>query len=123
MASAFDWPFFDEAHRTFAASLREWSVSTLGSAPHGADVDADCRTLVRTLGEAGWLRYTVPRAYGGIHERLDVRSLCIARETLARVSALADFPFAMQGLGVGPVTLYGSDALRERYLPRVATGA
>ena len=86
------------------------------------DVDADCRALVKQLGDAGWLRYAVPADYGGMHDKLDVRSLCIARETLSRVSGLADFAFAMQGLGVGPITLFGSSELKAKYLPRIARG-
>lgn len=86
------------------------------------DVDAQCRKNVKALGEGGWLAYTVPASHGGIHERLDVRSLCIARETLASFSGLLDFSFAMQGLGAGPISLFGSTDLRKRYLPRVASG-
>ncbi len=96
-----------------------------GSGSHAAghdDVDATCRSLARQLGDAGWLRYAIPAESGGIYEKLDVRSLCIARETLARVSGLADFTFAMQGLGAGPISLFGSAGLRERYLRRVGTG-
>jgi acyl-CoA dehydrogenase len=87
-----------------------------------ADVDAECRDLVRRLGAAGWLRYTVPASHGGAFERLDVRALCLARETLARADGLADFAFAMQGLGAGPISLFGSDELKARYLPPVAAG-
>jgi acyl-CoA dehydrogenase len=86
------------------------------------DIDATCRSLVKQLGKAGWLRYTIPSGYGGAHEKLDVRSLCIARETLARISGLADIMFAMQGLGAGPISLFGSPALKERYLRRVGMG-
>src|SRR5207253_10414460 len=68
------------------------------------------------------LRYSVPKAYGGINETLDVRSLCIIRETLARYSGLADFVFALQGLASGPISLFGSDHLRRAYLPKVAHG-
>ena len=96
-----------------------------GSGSHATghhDVDATCRSLARQLGDAGWLRYAIPAEAGGIHEKLDVRSLCIARETLARVSGLADFTFAMQGLGAGPISLFGSSGLKERYLRRVGTG-
>ena len=128
-AATFDWPFFDDAHRVLARDLRAWArrAAEVHPAPgtgraHDGDVDAECRALVRALGDAGWLRHAVPAAWGGARERLDVRSLCIARETLARVSGLADFAFAMQGLGAGPISLFGSDALRERYLPRVARG-
>jgi len=85
-------------------------------------VDNTCRTLVKALGDGGWCRYAVPAAYGGIHEKLDVRSLCLIRETLARHSGLADFAFAMQGLGSGAISVFGSEQLKQRYLPDVATG-
>jgi acyl-CoA dehydrogenase len=78
--------------------------------------------MVKKLGDAGWLRYAVPKAYGGATENLDVRSLCIIRETLARRSGLADFVFALQGLGVGPITQFGCEALKSAYLPNVASG-
>ncbi|MES2177592.1 MAG: acyl-CoA dehydrogenase family protein [Gemmatimonadota bacterium] len=121
-ASTFDWPFFDEAHRALAVTMRQWTLRELGDDTHGASVDEYCRSLVAKLAAGGWLRYTVPAAFGGQHDRLDVRSLCIARETLARVSALADFSFAMQGLGVGPITIFGSEELKARYLPPIASG-
>ena len=121
-AAALAWPFFDDAHRALAPALRAWATATIDPGPHGTDVDDACRALVRQLGAAGWLRHTVPEAYGGVSATLDVRALCLARETLARVSGLADFAFAMQGLGAGPVSLFGSDTLRRRYLPRVARG-
>jgi acyl-CoA dehydrogenase len=125
-AEPYVWPFFTDAHRTLASELREWALREAaaieGGGDGGGDVDAACRTFVKRLGGAGWLRYAVPAAYGGVYERLDVRSLCIARETLARVSGLADFAFAMEGLGSGPISLFGSPALKARYLPMVATG-
>jgi acyl-CoA dehydrogenase len=117
-----DWPFFDPAHRDLAARLDEWAAQRLSDAHEDADVDDTCRRLVKRLGEAGWLRYAVPAAYGGALERLDSRSLCLIRETLARHAGLADFAFAMQGLGSGAISLYGSEALKQRYLPRVASG-
>ena len=86
------------------------------------DVDGSCRRLVRAMGEAGWLRAAVPAAYGGLYPTFDVRTLCLAREILAYHDGLADFAFAMQGLGTGSITLAGSDALKARYLPRVARG-
>ncbi len=86
------------------------------------DVDAACRAWVRALGDAGILRYCVPAAYGGARETLDSRALCVARETLAYHDGLADFAFAMQGLGSGPITLAGSDAQRAHWLPAVARG-
>lgn len=117
-----EWPFFEGRHRDLARDIRQWSGAELWSAPEPDDVDAACRSLVRQLGEAGWLRHAVPAAYGGVSAVLDARSLCVIREALATASGLADFSFAMQGLGTGPITLFGSDALRKRYLPDVATG-
>ena len=76
----------------------------------------------RKLGAGGWLRYCVPAAYGGVHEQLDVRSLALIRETLARHSGLADFAFAMQGLGSGTISLFGTEAQKQSYLPAVAKG-
>jgi len=117
-----NWPFFEDRHRELAAALGAWAERELSGLGEPEDVDAACRDLVARLGEAGWLRHAVPAAYGGARETLDVRSLCLARETLARHSGLADFSFAMQGLGSGPITLFGDDALRRRYLPAVAEG-
>ncbi|HEX8393228.1 MAG TPA: acyl-CoA dehydrogenase family protein [Longimicrobium sp.] len=117
------WPFFDEEHRAFAAELQAWTEEHVPPTGHAhQDVDAACRALVRQLGAGGWLRHAVTAPYGGARERLDVRTLCLSRETLAHAWGLADFAFAMQGLGAGPITLFGSDALRERYLPAVAAG-
>ena len=120
--SYLDWPFFEPAHRELADRLDEWAADNLGDAHAEGDADETCRQLVRRLGAAGWLRYAVPAAYGGALERLDSRSLCLIRETLARHAGLADFAFAMQGLGSGAISLYGSEMLKERYLPRVASG-
>jgi alkylation response protein AidB-like acyl-CoA dehydrogenase len=116
-----DWPFFGNSHKDLASELESWCESAL-AAPHGEDVDAECRALVGKLGEGGWLRYCVPAAYGGIHDALDVRSLALIRETLARHSGLADFVFAMQGLGSGTISLFGSEAQKRSYLPAVAAG-
>lgn len=116
-----DWPFFADSHRTLAGGLGDWAARALPWTTH-ADVDAECRRLVRLLGEAGWLRYCVPAAHGGILPGLDARSLCIARETLAFHDGLADFAFAMQGLGSGAITLAGTTAQKARWLPPVAQG-
>jgi len=116
-----DWPFFDNSHRELASKLESWCESALAAA-HGGDVDSECRALVGRLGDGGWLRYCVPAAYGGIHDGLDVRSLALIRETLARHSGLADFVFAMQGLGSGTISLFGSEAQKRSYLPAVAAG-
>jgi len=118
----FDWPFFDAPQRALAADLDAWAAANVAHLDHGADVDALCRDLVARLGRDGWLRYCVPAAYGGAAERIDSRSLCIAREILARHEGLADFAFAMQGLGSGAISIAGSEEMKRRYLPRVARG-
>jgi acyl-CoA dehydrogenase len=87
-----------------------------------ADVDATCRALVGALGEAGLLAHAVPAPYGGVRDTLDVRTLCLIRETLAYQHGLADFAFAMQGLGSAPVSLYGSEEMKARILPPVGQG-
>jgi acyl-CoA dehydrogenase len=121
-SSFLSWPFFEDRHRHFAADLKAWASNGIDCLVDERDVDASCRRLVRRLGEAGWLRAAVPQAYGGLYPAFDVRTLCLARETLAYQDGLADFVFAMQGLGTGPVTLFGSEALKQRYLPPVARG-
>ncbi|MBW8726777.1 MAG: acyl-CoA dehydrogenase family protein [Inquilinus limosus] len=120
--SFLDWPFFEDRHRVLAAELDAWAGATLPGLVDHHDVDGSCRRLVSALGQAGWLRHAVPASHGGASERLDVRSLCLIRETLARHEGLADFAFAMQGLGTGPVTLFGSNALKDRILPPVRDG-
>ncbi len=119
-----DWPFFDAEHRSLEASLDLWAKSHLSelTANEHHDLDGTCRGIVAALGEAGYLGYAVPADCGGLLERLDVRSLCIIRETLARHSGIADFAFAMQGLGSGPVSLFGSEEQRQHYLTGVAAG-
>jgi alkylation response protein AidB-like acyl-CoA dehydrogenase len=120
--SHLSWPFFEERHRQLAARLEDWASSHLGEHGYG-DVDEQCRSLVRCLGEGGWLRYAVGgTAYGGAFDAIDTRSICLLRETLARRSGLADFAFAMQGLGSGAITLAGTEQQKRRYLPRVAEG-
>ncbi|MBV9882698.1 MAG: acyl-CoA dehydrogenase family protein [Sphingomonadaceae bacterium] len=119
--SFLDWPFFDNSHRELAAALESWCETNLDG-DHGRDVDGACRALVRKLGDGGWLRYCVPAAYGGVHEALDVRSLALIRETLARHDGLADFAFAMQGLGSGTISLFGTEDQKRAYLPAVAKG-
>jgi len=109
-----DWPFFEERHRALARELDAWATQHVPHA-HGADVDAECKSLVRALGQGGWLRHAVGEA-------IDTRAICLIRETLARHSGLADFAFAMQGLGSGAISLAGTPAQRERYLPRVMQG-
>ncbi len=110
--SYLSWPFFEDRHRDLAARLENWCAAHL-PVDH-SDTDAACRALVRALGEAGFLRHT--------GAPLDVRSLCVIRETLARHDALADFAFAMQGLGMGAVTLFGSPEQRK-WLEKTTVGA
>ncbi len=117
-----EWPFFDAAHRRFASDLAAWAKREVAHHIDHADTDRSCRALVRSLGEAGWLKAVVPAAYGGLSEKLDVRTLCIAREILAWHESLADFAFAMQGLGTGSISLFGTDELKGKYLPPVRDG-
>ena len=119
--SYLDWPFFDDAHRALAADAAAWRDERLHVAGEH-DPAAACRAYVAALGAAGWLKYTVPRAHGGALDSLDVRSLCLLRETLGYASGLAEFAFAMQGLGSGPISLFGSESLKRKYLPEVAAG-
>ena len=120
-ATYLTWPFFDEPHRDLAQQLRAWATASLEE-EHEVDEYAATRALVKKLGQGGWLRYSVSAPHGGLHERLDVRSLCVIRETLAWHSGLADFAFAMQGLGSGPISLFGTEAQRAVYLSAVARG-
>ncbi|KGG89242.1 acyl-CoA dehydrogenase family protein [Comamonas thiooxydans] len=116
------WPFFEPHHARLTQSLDAWARQNIAHA-HGPDVDAECRKLVKALGEAGWLRHAVAgTAYGGAGEHIDTRAICLIRETLARHSGLADFAFAMQGLGSGAISLAGSEEQKKRYLSLVARG-
>jgi acyl-CoA dehydrogenase len=126
-ASYLAWPFFDEGHRELAREFERWSAEALPQLIDGADVNLDAvyactGRLVRELGSAGLLKVCVPAAYGGAREGLDVRSLCLAREILARGSSLADFALAMQGLGSVPITLAGTEAQKRAFLPGVVAG-
>jgi len=112
-----DWPFFDAHHRALALELDAWACDNIHHI-HGGDVDAACRALVANLGRAGWLDHAI----GGQGRAIDTRAICLIRETLARHAGLADFAFAMQGLGSGAISLFGSAAQQQRYLPRVASG-
>ena len=117
MTDWLDWPFFEPRHRQLEARLEQWCADNIGDG-HADDVDAACRALVEDLGRAGFLKLCV--ADGDTAP--DVRSLAIARSTLARASGLADFAFAMQGLGSGAISLFGSDGQKEEWLPKVAAG-
>jgi acyl-CoA dehydrogenase len=117
--SFLDWPFFEPRHRAFAAKLDAWADANLKSVDHH-DVDAACRALVAALGRDGFLQNTAPGDSDA--EKIDVCTLAIARETLARHSGLADFVFAMQGLGAGPISLFGTPAQRAAWLPKTRAG-
>lgn len=125
--SFLSWPFFDDGHRLQAHELECWAADVLPPLLEGAEDSADAvyacvGRLVRELGQAGWLRACVPAAYGGRREKIDVRSLCLSREILARAYGLADFAFAMQGLGSAPISLFGHDDQKQAILPRIAAG-
>lgn len=115
--SHLDWPFFDERHRTLAVQAERWAKSHLADADAARHLDRECRRLAAAYGEAGFLQHVVAR-----DGRIDVRALCVCRETFAQHSGLAEFVFAMQGLGSGPISLFGSEALKAEYLPRVISG-
>jgi acyl-CoA dehydrogenase len=127
-----EWPFFTPAHRDLAERVDSWATqrftrelcATDGSAhPEDRDsIDAACRERVRDLGRAGWTRYSVPFDAEAPVAEFDVRALALIRETLAWHDGLADFAFAMQGLGSGAISLAGSREIKHRYLPRVAAG-
>jgi acyl-CoA dehydrogenase len=133
-----DWPFFEQRHRDLARDLDAWAEKNIPH-KHGPDVDAECRALVKSLGAAGWLNHAVPAVRPELVEgparglrqaqpersikgEIDTRAICLIRETLARHSGLADFAFAMQGLGSGAISLQGTPAQKEKYLGKVARG-
>lgn len=119
------WPFFEPTHRELAQQLSDWAHAQLANAPHPEAreaVDTRCRELVAALGRGGFLKHGVPAPVTGRPARFDVRALALARETLAWYDGLADFAFAMQGLGSGAITLAGSNELKARYLPPAARG-
>jgi len=120
-----DWPFFEEPHRQLKQELVVWASAHIH--PDHTDessVDAQCRTLVYQLGQAGWLRHAIAgKAYGALNDSVDTRSICLLREELAWHHGLADFAFAMQGLGSGAICLFGSELQKQHYLPRVAQGS
>lgn len=118
--SFLSWPFFEDRHRALAAALDAWADGALSGIDHG-DVDAACRAIVGRLGRDGWLAHSAPDPNGG-DTSLDVRTLCLIRETLARHDGLADFAFAMQGLGAGAISLFGSEEQRRAWLSRTRAG-
>jgi acyl-CoA dehydrogenase len=122
-----DWPFFDDSHRKFAVDLTAWAekeIAPLQDDDHHTHdaLDASFRKIIDKLGSAGWLKYTIPAAYGGALENFDVRHMALARSILGYHTGLADFAFAMQGLGSGAITLFGSEDIKQKYLPEVGIG-
>lgn len=115
-----NWPFFEPRHRELSEKLETWCREHLAHVPHD-DLDTTCRGLVRTLAAAGWLAHAAPDPAQPAAKH-DVRSLCLIRETLGRFSALAEFAFAMQGLGSGAIALFGSEEQKRAYLPGVRSG-
>lgn len=115
-----DWPFFEEKHRLLARDLDDWCKTNISLVDH-SDIDAACLSLVKMLGDNEWLKYSAIDPQDET-SKLDVRSLCIIRETLARYDGLADFAFAMQGLGSGAISLFGTQEQKERWLPGVRSG-
>lgn len=111
------WPFFEERHRKLAANVERWCDEWLSDA-HPSDADATCRALVAEYGRAGFLKLAVSDG----KTRPDVRSLALCREILARHHGLADFAFAMQGLGSGAISLFGTVEQKREWLPKVAAG-
>ena len=122
-----DWPFFDAHHGVLARALDTWAAANLTHVhadSNSRDVDAVCRALVASLGRAGWLRHAVGGLeHGGAGDSVDTRAICLIRETLARHAGLADFAFAMQGLGSGAISLFGTIEQQRAWLPRVADGS
>jgi len=122
-SSYLSWPFLDDSQRVLKAALDRWCEDNSSALEQEhVDLDSSCRGLVKLLGEGGWLKNAVPDTSSDVQQPLDVRSLCLLRETLAYHSGLADFCFAMQGLGSGPISLFGSPRLKSEWLPGVATG-
>lgn len=116
------WPFFEPRHAALAEEIAAYLPSVEPMAGEDGDVDETCRALVRKFGADGLLTLCAPKAYGGRTETIDVRSLCLAREHLAQAGGLADFAFAMQGLGSGAISLFGDEDLKAKYLPKVVSG-
>ncbi|MEP3946583.1 acyl-CoA dehydrogenase family protein [Ascidiaceihabitans sp.] len=118
--SFLNWPFFEDRHRDLAQRLDAWAANNLAGIDH-TDTDAACAALVAALGDGGWLNFAAVDPDSAAP--LDVRSLCLIRETLARHDGLADFAFAMQGLGTGAISLFGTEDQKRQWLPRVRSGA
>ncbi|MGE3871676.1 MAG: acyl-CoA dehydrogenase family protein [Parvibaculaceae bacterium] len=116
------WPFFEKRHGDLKSAVEGFATTVVPPLIDHHDADASCRRLVAALGRSGLLRHAVTAPYGGTAEKLDVRSLCLIRESLSYAEGLADFAFAMQGLGTGPVTLFGTEEQKRQWLPAIAEG-
>jgi len=114
------WPFFEEKHRQLSADLEDWCAKNLSNIDH-SDTDELCKSLVSALGKAGWCQYSGVDPVDS-SSVLDVRSLCLIRETLARNEGLADFAFAMQGLGTGAISLFGTLEQKNDWLTGTREG-
>ncbi|HEV7523251.1 MAG TPA: acyl-CoA dehydrogenase family protein [Candidatus Angelobacter sp.] len=125
-SSHLDWPFLEPRHKALATDLDRWADRVLSHQVEDHSVravDDACRKLVRQLGEGGWLKYAIGgTAYGASGDTIDTRAVCLIRESLARHSGLADFAFAMQGLGSGAISIFGTQEQKQRYLPHVGNG-
>ena len=119
MSNHLEWPFFEPAHRALAREASAWLESGLAPIYALDNTDAQCRALVAAMGNAGFLRRAIATRDG---EVVDVRAACVLREVFAYEWGLADFAYAMQGLGSGPISLHGSAEQRERYAARAASG-
>lgn len=126
MRESLTWPFLEESHRELAGRLAAWADESLPAHEREAvgdrELDDRCRAFVQLLGAAGWLRHVAPYPEGDGGMRLDARTLCLIREELASRSGLADFAFAMQGLGAGPIALFGTPEQRAALLPAIVGG-
>jgi acyl-CoA dehydrogenase len=120
--SFLNWPFFEKRHGALKKEAEDFAASVVPPLIDHHDADTSCRKLVAALGKSGLLRHAVTSPYGGKTEKFDVRSLCLIRESLSYVDGLADFAFAMQGLGTGPVTLFGTEEQKRQWLPSIAEG-
>ncbi len=118
-----EWPFFDDAHRDYAARFEAWVAAHHDPLACAGQTETEAvRAQARLLGAGGWLQALLPASLGGSREKVDVRTLCLTRDILARVSGLADCTLAMQGLGAVPIVLFGTPAQQRHYLPRMADG-
>ena len=116
--SYLDWPFLEDSHRILAKDFSSWAEQEIAPISNtepqtDGELDSLAIELVRRLAGGGWLKYCVVSPWGGYYEKLDVRALCLMREILAQHCGMADFSFVMQGLGTGPISLFGTDEMKK----------